>query len=271
MTGSDVFSTTRFGLLIKKEIREGWRSWLVSLGALLGLMDLLSILCANNCYYEGISANYYSYESARYELLFFAMILFIAGAFVASGAFKTMATPPSALSVLMLPASQLEKFLLRWVVTVPVFFIATCIFAVMADLVRVGYAHMQFGMGLRCVPWFDLLLHPENHDYAEGFVRHLLLLYFCVQSFFFLGSVFWVKRAMVKTFVSLGLIAWAYFLVGTWMFSAFQPEGSYYNGFSWINEDTAPVLFDAFSVAVALFNYALAYARFKESELINRW
>lgn len=96
--------------------------------------------------------------------------------------------------------------------------------------------------------------------------------YFFVQSLFVLGSTIWPKNSFLKTFAS-GTIIWiVYFLVGVFMSKMLLQSNKHYSFPDNIimSDEAMWGLLIAVSIFFTLFNWILAYFRFKESEIINR-
>lgn len=91
-----------------------------------------------------------------------------------------------------------------------------------------------------------------------------------VQSFFFLGSVVWPKNALVKTFAAGISIMVVYTLFAITLGKAVLPD-NFYMADSNFSDETARTLVTSFNFMLVLFNWVIAYFRFKESEIINRW
>lgn len=274
---NQIFSPGRFSHIAKKKLTEEWRQLLLSLLALLGVMVLAGICASSRAYYDGIAPHWFSQRSFEFELILFTLILFVSGTYVASVSFSRMSTPAGALSTLMVPASQFEKFMLRWLVAVPLFMLVFFCIAVVADWCRVWYAAVHYGLETRAMPWFDAIFHTK--DVGNGYFNSdsgpfMASIFVMVQSFFLLGSIVWPKRSMLKTFVTGGLVTLAYIWFGAWIVSISESEGQFWVGphIAWIYDaDDAYCVMECVMLLVALFNYWLAFRRFRESEIINRW
>lgn len=272
-TDSQFFTFSRLSLLARKNLVEDWRSILLSCAGLFGLLVLIGILVSHFCYDEYVQPENYSTFCNYRFFMWVLIIMFGVGAYVASIAFRTMKTAPAALSTLMVPASQFEKYALRWLVAVPLFLLLLFVAAYIADWIRVGYASAYYEMEVRPLPWGNILFDPEAAGYFKGFTSMGLLIYLCIQSFFLLGAIVWSRHSMLKTFVSCGVLIFLYVGFGAWIFTTFQNDGAYfYSGPEFFdNQDNMMTLIRIFLGLTTLLNYWLAYRRFRESEIINRW
>ena len=107
---------------------------------------------------------------------------------------------------------------------------------------------------------------------AKSSISINIAVYFCRQSFFVLGSVIWPKRSFVNTCVALVCISIAYITVGVIVAKVFAEQFKVHviNGI-YSSEDSFSFVVISLCSFIALFNWTLAYFRFKESEIINRW
>ena len=95
-----------------------------------------------------------------------------------------------------------------------------------------------------------------------------VLIFFAVQSAFALGSILFPKGSFVKTFVLGAVILVLFFLVVTGTSMVFTPEN---NRPTPLNQEQFEIMIMSIFSAIVLFNYIMAYYRFKEMEVINRW
>ena len=100
----------------------------------------------------------------------------------------------------------------------------------------------------------------------------VLSIYCFVQSLFVLGSSVWPKNSFLKTFVSVTIIVLIYvlvgMLVGDMLFSGSSKDYGYI--FSSITKEQVTVMVTVGFMLFAFVNWTLAYFRFKESEIIQR-
>lgn len=276
MNRNRIFDFQRMKLLIRRDLRENWRQFLLNGAAMFGVLVLIGILVAVMKhdafqYYQNNIENWHGYISSV-EVAWLTFAMFAWGAMVASSSFKALSTPPTALSLLILPASQSEKYIYRWLVAVPLFFVIFVVFAMLADLIRVGFMVSYYDIPARPVDWWTLFVHPREAGYFYGASFIVIAFFFAVQSFFLLGSVVWTRLAFVKTFVALMVMVMLYVWFGTWFYDLLEdPDKWYAIPAIFDDEKRGPLLCGSFFTIVALFNYCLTFMRFRESDIINRW
>lgn len=114
---------------------------------------------------------------------------------VASRGLSNTSTKEMAISSLMLPVSEKERYFARFLIYVPMYTIAFLVGLVLVELLRFGilsaiYPHSQYLVLMNPVQLFD----------AEAFWC-ILLCFIGVQSFFFLSGAIWPKIGMVFAFI----------------------------------------------------------------------
>ncbi|GAB3291497.1 hypothetical protein ACFQT0_10850 [Hymenobacter humi] len=108
------FNLSRFGRLLRKHTAEHLRSYLMSTAVLAG--GLIVVLC-------GLTYITHRPLNIQVQTVLYMFLLLAAGAVFTSSAFAALGNPRQAAPALMLPASHLEKYLVVWLYTVPVFLV----------------------------------------------------------------------------------------------------------------------------------------------------
>ncbi|MCM1094554.1 MAG: hypothetical protein NC421_11430 [Lachnospiraceae bacterium] len=265
MKRSDSFSISRLGMLFKQDYIENYRQLFLSSGFIALLLSVIYILiCSNSRYYADDSA--FNLNMKHYSIGWLLAVFIISGMIAGSSMFSSMRRSAGRLSSLMVPASQFEKFIERWIVAVPGYIIVFAIAAFVADLIRIGFCEWILERSTTAITLNDIFdgIYPLPKKIATA-----LLLFMFAQSFFVLGSIVWQKLAVVKTFWVLVAIGAFYAAVAGWIMYTFQnPELTYRSAGSMFDNDA--LIYTGIAVAT-LFNYGTAYMRFRESEIINRW
>lgn len=271
------FSLPRFMNLCRKEMVENWRSNVLRMVLMYGVMAVVMVW---NGYFE-----YRYWHSGQIEdpawtflLVVFIWSLWGFGCLSASFTMEKMKTKTSRTSMLMVPATPFEKFFSRWFVFTVVFLIIFLISYKLADYTRFIIYSLAYPEEKDFIIPVDLShLVGERKTYytlcRTGLqFGALLSAYFFVQSLFVLGSSIWPKNSFLKTFASGTVIAIVYFLLAVFMSKMFLENGNYYseNVFTGMSEDTAMSIMIVVGIFFTLMNWTLAYLRFKESEIVNR-
>ena len=271
------FSLPRFMNLCRKEIVENWRSNVLRMVLMYGVMAVVMVW---NGYFE-----YRYWHSGQIEdpawtflLVVFIWSLWGFGCLSASFTMEKMKTKTSRTSMLMVPATPFEKFFSRWFVFTVVFLVIFLISYKLADYTRFIIYSLAYPEEKDFIIPVDLShLVGERKTYytlcRTGLqFGALLSAYFFVQSLFVLGSSIWPKNSFLKTFASGTVIAIVYFLLAVFMSKMFLENGNYYseNVFTGMSEDTAMSIMIVVGIFFTLMNWTLAYLRFKESEIVNR-
>lgn len=273
MNGNQIFSFNRFMLLLRHDLREHWQKLALGLAALIGIMVIIGIMSVSMVG----KVHFINIESWNRRVLFTELgwmtaALYVIGCYVASVAFKSMSTPSGALSGIMLPASQFEKFVYRWVAIVPGFFIVFFLCAMFGDWVRIIYVEARESIAVPTVDWWTLLTDPKKVGYFKGMTTMVLSIYFASQSFFLLGALVWARLSFIKTFVCLGAVMLFYIWFGSKLYDFFCAPGVLYGEPKWISgADEAVSLGVVVCCAIMIVNYCLTFMRLRETDMIRRW
>lgn len=212
-------------------------------------------------------------EDWNYGFNMFIMVAtFISmGCIVASRGLSNTRDKQRAISSLMLPVSEKERYIARFIVYVPMYTLALVVGMVLVELMRFGilsaiYPHAAY---------LKLVNPAESFD-KEAFWC-ITFIFIGVQSFFFLSGAIWPKIGMVFAFVFFVVIFLLNIILMSIVFSSgsigyeYMPAKMFKD---WDNDDMERffvILSNIFCAISCGINYILAYFRCKEREIINRW
>lgn len=271
------FDWHRFVNICRKEMVEGWKANLLRMVLMYGVLAIALIW---NAYVE--YDDYRGREAIERNVWAFGVMAFLWGITVmgclsASFTMERMKTKTSRMAMLMAPATMFEKFFARWLVFTFGFLVAYLVAYKLADWTRVLIFMAKYpDMG--CITQVPLGSYMVGRGDGVGHwtvfpdCGHFIVAvsgYFFLQSCFVLGSSIWPKNAFLKTFTAGVVMVIAYALIRT-MLANWLCKGGYVD-LDKPSEGTVLALATAFFFAMALFNWVLAYFRFKESEIIHRW
>ena len=258
-TQSQIFDFGRFADCVSRDLRLNGKSWMLKALMMLGVTTLLLIFYTHPDY-DFVGCSDYAKQQEESTFLIFR---FGGAAFCALGAsmlMENMTSKGLRLNSLMSPASDLEKYLSRFLICIVGVTVAFIICFAIADAIRVFYIMHEYGdiEGLSYVGPFGVQVFAESKFYLWGF-------FLAVQATFALGSTVWPKNAFLKTFGTIVLLLVIFRIMSDGVFSLFYNPG-FRTVPDWIETiaKTVPTIW-------AIFCYITAYYRFKESEIINRF
>ncbi|WP_418698077.1 hypothetical protein [Bacteroides sp.] len=268
------FSLNRFASVCRKEMVENWKTYVLRSVMVYGILAIAFVWRGYFEYrYMGTSAPdidpVWGFESTM-----FLCGLVAWGCISASFAMERMKSKTSRIVVLMTPATMFEKFFSRWLIATCGFLVVYFVAFKMADWTRVAVYALSYP-DLDMITSFPLWQFCTNggHFYEVSVGNEALMFvsgYLVIQSFFFLGGVVWPKNALVKTFAAGISIVVVYVLFSITLGKAILPNNFYMSG-SNMSEERMRTIMTSFNFVLVLFNWGIAYFRFKESEIINRW
>lgn len=272
------FDGLRFWNLCRKDLLESWKVSLLRLFAVYGILAVIFL-------WNGLDTCKYSYlpdeditVDPMWNLEYWVggfWGLFIFGSIAASFAMERLKGKTGRIAWLMTPATVFEKFFSRWLLTSVCFVLAYWVVFHLADLTRVAVCAMVYPGKEFVMP---LPLFPRvaaESQISEGIVGYstlgiLVCLYCFLHSFFMLGSTVWPRNALVKTFAAGIAVCVVYIAVGDFFWGLAHDDGSHWDN-GYVSEETGMCVVCVLAAILACVNWILAYFRFKESEIINRW
>lgn len=273
------FSAPRFVSLCRKEMVESWKANLLRFVMMYGIMAIAFVW---NGYFqynypEGLINRGITQDPIwTFELGAFVWALVIMGLLSASFIMERMKSKTNRIAMLMTPATMFEKFFSRWLVFTFGFLIVFLIAFKLADWTRVAVYTVSYP------ELKDIITStPLSHLVGKGQFwtvfddcNYFMLgvsAYFFAQSLFVLGSSIWPKNSFVKTFSAIVVVAIIYIAIG----SALAKILFEARGVRGVNQDISDEAMTLWTTIIffsmAIFNWVVAYFRFKESEIINRW
>ncbi|MDY5239099.1 hypothetical protein [Bacteroides helcogenes] len=273
------FSMPRFVSLCRKEMVESWKANVLRMVLIYGILAIVFVWNAYFTYDNCAASNSWGEAGEDpvwfFDSLFFLWAIVIMGCLSASFQMERMKTKTNRTATLMLPATMFEKFISHWLIFTFGFLIVFLIAFKLADWTRVLFFMIKYPDmdAIAPVPIFSYLIDTSAEHWVMfescGKLALGVSFYFLLHSCFTLGSSIWPKNAFLKTFVAGVIIVIVYLMIGAGLAKIFFPE--HYMGPGYFSEDLGYLWGTILFSFGALFNWVLAYFRFKESEIINRW
>jgi hypothetical protein len=234
---NQVFSFTRWRLLVAKQWKENRRRYLLSLLAIGGLMAAWEAFL--------IAVIPYAPLEPFMQFATYTVGLFLTGCLFASTLFADLGNKKQALSWLSLPASHLEKLLCAILFGVVLFYGAYTLVFYIVDIPMVQWTNSILQRHPLNWPGTNSPI-PESLVYnfitAAGAPQperqwHLFTFgYFSIQSVFLLGSVYFTRFSFIKTVVAGLLFMLAFVIFQKLVLYPMKPEDWSDNFFRWTQE-----------------------------------
>lgn len=274
---NQVFNIQRLLQLFRKQWGDNRRFYL--LGMLI-VMGILAIIYFFNIFMSWDLNHTLDPEGLRLVLYFGG--LYAGGCILASVTFSELSSRPRAIPQLLLPASNLEKVLTAWFFSTVLFFF--CYHVLFAALDYTGIATAREIAGTAAYKKHNVrpFIDPGVLNIFDGSATHKysLLVYFALQSFFLLGSLYFEKFSFIKTASVLLVIIFLFILYVYNITRWFLPQGHIMDNFSRFTAqemDAAPrtvsipgiirFLLENALYAFAPVAWAASYFRLKEKEV----
>lgn len=273
------FSGRRFMNLCRKELIENWRTNLLRLVMIYGILTIIFVWYAIDSYNyweENLAAFPHEDPCQTFEWGVAWWVFVLAGMLSASFIMERMKGKTGRIAMLMTPATPFEKYITRWLIFTFGYILLFCIVLKMADWTRVLIAVTYYSdlEPIGPISFGQLIERNHQHWAAVSDWREAIFVcggYFVAQSLFVLGSSLWPKNAFVKTVAACVVVVVAYVGIGIALGDALFGGKHVDIEDPSLSEEEFQARMSILFYAVALFNWTLAYFRFKESEIIQRW
>lgn len=255
-------------IMLRDDVRRYGQYLLAGLGVIFAIITLNTHF--QDYHVTSLPEKYIYDPVTGFESGFFVLGLFVLGCLSASYIGAPLGQKTTAISALMLPASQLEKYLMRWVIFVPGFFICY-----MLGICIVDFSHLLVEM-MHGMPLSHIRLAIAEDPFT-GCGPLFYSAFFALQSVFALGGTVWPKHGVRSTVAALFVLGILFsilqaILISVLLFSLADTSLRIVeHSFEFIAREYREWVLSAILWAMAIFNYVLAYFRVKESEIINRF
>ncbi|WP_316817337.1 hypothetical protein [Pedobacter nyackensis] len=176
---NNIFNMQRFLWLFSKHTKENYKSYLMYTGL---FVAILSVALGWVAYFGGLRNN-------EMQEVFFAFSLTFSGALFASLTFSNLGDKSNAISVLTLPVSTFERFLVAWIYSFVIFQIVFVVSFYAVDITVLNISNRY-----STVPTKLLDITSE-----ETKLYIVFLFFWFLHSVAFLGSIFFKKQHFTGT------------------------------------------------------------------------
>lgn len=269
---NDRFSIARTLNLFRLYFIENRKFFFICAATLTGILICVALFNAANVNYSNFNKFNNLDPAIPYLLPVYIVLGYVFAALGASFMFSGLKSKQGRINTLMIPALASEKLVSRmilFVVIYPVIFLVALSFA---EFIR--YLFMYFKPHESPVtPLYMIFSDPALLSYCSPVkYPHLIpcMLFvgaFAVQSFFVLGSVMWPKYSALKTFGIFFTLFFLY-LISSVTIGEHLSSGKIYPNEPFLERKFPYVLF-IIEIIVCLFNWAMAWWRLKETDVIT--
>lgn len=278
---NNIFDFGRFMLVLKKDVAENWRKQAIIALSLFGVMLIfymfnsisdyqqISYNLSAADYAEKLNREYVSYGTIMFILTFLAYISLM---------MDPISSKRKRTTYLIFPASSFEKFLVRAIQHTLGFLITFFVAFYLMDIVRVAICSVSFpDMDVRFIDLKAVFGSEHNKAIFSDWNTFIFAFSWFVLalSLFALGSTFWQKNAIVKNAVAFFILLFVFFSYNALLTRTLSDsENVYHNAFLNPNiffEESSSSIMIPICFALSAACWVLAYFRFKETEIIQRW
>jgi len=279
-TINQTFNWSRFGAAIRKELLENHRIILFSVIGIYGLLTLFMLFgnLINHTPYE-VEKELAQNNPQSIVNLFFIFFLVV----IASMAFSALNTKQGRTSMFMSPSSTLEKYLVNVLIYIVAMFVIFFVCAQLADLTRIAFLKPFEDDGEFVVPGpisylgilniADSNIPSEMQDFYFWSWLSIILSVLSSVAIYFLGSVFWPRLSLLKTFGAIFVIQFVILILcAIFIPMLFEKQvfSHWFNGF--VRSGNLFRVLSLIEVILAVVAFALSWYLFKRKDVVSlKW
>ncbi|RFS22674.1 hypothetical protein DVR12_12825 [Chitinophaga silvatica] len=212
MHTNNFFQPTRMLLYFKKYATDNLKFYILGALATFGIMTGIGAF--------GVLVAHTTYTSTTNIIPFYYIGLYLGSALLTSRSFNEFSSKEKSIDFLMLPASQFEKFLTTFLITVVGYFIFYHISCFLSLNIIEGLQNMKYNNQVKLVHDYEFLSNYREYWYYG---------YFLLQAIILLAATWFHKYTLIKTIVSLFVVLLAVALVHSFIILClFGTEGEMY-------------------------------------------
>ena len=258
----------RFAQVLRYEMALSWRRYATVIYGCLGSIAVLILLLM-------FTGDWYKHEYGHNDSMMmveagiFTVALVFFSSLAAAALGGNLKDKAGRISAFMLPATQLEKYMARWVIFIPLALVVFLIGFIGIDLLRVALASVFFPHASGHIhSVFTLFSSQHILDGVAWIASYIMSL----QASFALGSMLWPKNSWVKTFAALSILGMLVSFIMVWLALALFRDMAGYTlaGMDFLDDHGAWCML-AVTMLWAVVYHVIAYYRYKEMEIIQRW
>jgi len=247
-----------FFLTLRHEIIENKKALLLGVGAIWGVFILFGALMG-----------YWGRGGGKVELVCIFILMSLFSSVAGSLTFSNMKTKQGRISMLMIPSTAFDKFIVRWIGVVPVLIVILTAGMYLCDLTRIFVCWLCDNPRLVNSPYMEVInvwQFFSRREYGVELFLWIISGFMFNQAVYIFGSILWPKLSFLKTFIAAW--CWQMMLGFTGIFiqnNRVLDRGAFQ--FAVRHEDELVIGWIVLQVILTFTFYALTYWRFKRSQV----
>lgn len=276
---NNIFSWNRFTDVLSLEVVSRRRKLLLYSAVMTGILIVAALMMSSAYKFEyarGLAAERDIILPGILNL--YLVFLFIFGAISASLMWAVMKNKVGRISLIMNPATSLEKYLVKWTVYFFGFLIVFALSFFIAETVRYFVFHALYPEADICPLYlagkYDSDFRQEIMRFWNSSLHYVIavtvVLFLLVQSLFVLGASIWYRNSFIKTFVGFGCVLIVLFILAVWTGTSLSHGkiGTLPWFIVWIGDHKYEIFFIV-APLFTVFNWVVAYFRIQETDIIS--
>jgi hypothetical protein len=212
MQTNNFFQLSRMLHYLRKHAADNLRFYIIGALAVFGIMTFIGAF--------GVLLAHTTYKSTSNIIPFYYIGLFLGGTLLSSRSFNEFASKEKGIDYMMVPASQFEKFLTVFLISVVGYFVFYHISCNLSLAIIEGLQNMKYNNTIKLVHDYNFLSDGKVYFYYG---------YFLLQSIVLFAATWYHKYTFLKTIVSIFIFILIIGLVHSFIILClFGAEGEFY-------------------------------------------
>ena len=257
-TKNNIFSWSRFALVYRKEVAEKWKTCLLAFIVVYGFLTFLFIwfgwfFYENIEVFEDINNRRSVSEFPFMTISIMTIAALLLSTILGSFTFRKLRNKQGRIADITLPASQFEKFLVRWINVVVVFNLALIVVYIFADATRYLFLRLMFPE----ITSIDFVSVCKIFEVVAPIKQTLFWIsfYFLQQALYILGSALMPSYSYLKTYIIELVIGIAFLIMVSFQYEIFPRIGGLYP-------------YTNVLIVLTIVLWVLAYYRYKKTQVV---
>jgi len=268
---NNTFDINRFFKLIRRHWLSNGKEYVLMVAVLLAILLYFYGNFAYKVFYNpdniDLEVIYREFRGKRVTVFIILGALYMT--YIASSSFKMYGMPSSVIQEIMLPASQLEKFLSAWLFSFVLAFVFYLALFFLIDLSFMSYIRTHF-TSEHIVYWGDQKIVVDNLAYFSTVImdesvglQYWYTIAVVLNAFFLLGGIFFSRLQFIKSIISCAIYL-AVFVLLFYFIQRFMFDGKVWLGHTAVEN---PVLISSIlGWLLSISLWIITFVRLKEKE-----
>jgi len=263
---NNTFNINRFGLLLKRQWLDFGKIYLISFGVLIGVLVLFYNISLTDNNLKYLSSNTLNF---RFPLFLITGFLFVS--IIASSYFMHLGQKPKAIINILVPASNIEKFLCAifytLIIGIPSYLL--CFYLIDLSFISSVRATHTLTGSYTDYQGKKVIIDYLTYFFSTGTVKDFYQFYYVpllINSVFLLGSIFFQNFHYIKTAISIMVFGVLWVTSTIFILQKLTNNTVWVGNHYWQDESNIFFIMSLVGILLTLAFWFISFIRLKEKE-----